>query len=116
VDGDGRDELAVGYSLVDHDGRILWSHDRDLQDHADGVAIVPFEEGEAPRLLCAASDEGISFADLGGRILRHLQPYEIWIYTQSDGPRSGRLYRPKRNPRWNASNYEATVSLPGWSE
>jgi hypothetical protein len=233
VDGDGRDELAVGYSLVDHDGRILWSHDRTLQDHADGVAIVPFEEGKAPRLLCAASDEGIFFADLGGRILRHLQlghvqnpstadfrpdlpgletvtinfwgsqgivhffdargepyhdfepaqhgsmmlpvnwtgrpgeywalspsvgegglfdgwggrvvrfpadghpdlcysvldlsgdcrdeivvwdPYEIWIYTQGDNPRSGRLYRPKRNPLWNASNYQATVSLPGWSE
>jgi len=233
VDGDGRDELAVGYSLVDHDGRVLWSHDRDLQDHADGVAIVPFQDGEAPRLLCAASDEGIFFADLGGRILRHLQlghvqnpstadyrpdlpgletvtinfwgnqgivhffdargepyhdfepaqhgsmmlpvnwtgrpgeywvlspsvsegglfdgwgrravrfpadghpdlcydvldltgdcrdeivvwdPYEIWVYTQSDNPRSGRLYRPKRNPPWNASNYQATVSLPGWSE
>jgi len=233
VDGDGRDELAVGYSLVDHDGRILWSHDRNLQDHADGVAVVPFEEGAPARLLCAASDEGIFFADLGGRILRHLQlghvqnpstadyrpdlpgletvtinfwgnqgivhffdargepyhdfepaqhgsmmlpvnwtgrpgeywvlspsvsegglfdgwggravrfpadghpdlcydvrdltgdcrdeivvwdPYEIWVYTQSDGPRSGRLYKPKRNPPWNASNYQATVSLPGWSE
>lgn len=233
VDGDGRDELAVGYSLVDHDGRVLWSHDRDLQDHADGVAIVRFEEGTPPRLLWAASDEGMLFADLGGRILRHLQlghvqnpstadyrpdlpgletvtinfwgnqgivhffdargepyhefepvqhgsmmlpvnwtgrppeywvlspnvgegglfdgwgrravrfpadghpdlcysvlnlagdcrdeivvwdPYEIWIYTQGDGPRRGRLYAPKRNPPWNASNYQATVSLPGWSE
>jgi hypothetical protein len=233
VDGDGRDELAVGYSLVDHDGRILWTHDRDLQDHADSVAIVPFAEGKPPRLLCAASDEGIFFADLAGGILRHLQlghvqnpstadyrpdlpgletvtinfwgnqgivhffdaggepyhefepaqhgsmmlpvnwtgrpgeywalspsvvegglfdgwgrravrfpadghpdlcysvldllgdcrdeivvwdPYEIWIYTQADNPRSGRLYRPKRNPLWNASNYQATVSLPGWSE
>jgi rhamnogalacturonan endolyase len=233
ADGDGRDELAVGSSLVDHAGDILWSHDKDLQDHADGVAIVPFEEGEAPRLLCAASDEGIFFADLDGRILRHMylghvqspssadyrpdlpgletvtinfwgnqgivhffdaqgepyhdfepaqhgsmmlpvnwtgsppeywvlspnvgegglfdgwgrrvvrfpadghpelcysvldlsgdcrdeivvwDPYEIWIYTQSDNPRPGRLYRPKRNPPWNTSNYQATVSLPGWSE
>jgi hypothetical protein len=43
-------------------------------------------------------------------------PYEIWVYTQSDSPRSGRLYKPKRNAPWNASNYQATVSLPGWSE
>ena len=43
-------------------------------------------------------------------------PYEIWIYTQGDNPRPGRLYRPKRNPQWNASNYQATVSLPAWSE
>jgi hypothetical protein len=233
VDGDGRDELAVGYSVVDHDGRILWSHDRDLQDHADGVAIVPLREGEAPRLLWAASDEGMLFVDLDGRIGTHLQlghvqnpstadfrtdlpgletvtinfwgnqgivhlfdargepyhelepaqhgsmmlpvnwtgrpgeywvlspsvvegglfdgwgrravrfpadghpdlcysvldlhgdrrdeivvwdPYEIWVYTQDDNPRPGRLYAPRRNPLWNTSNYQATVSLPGWSE
>lgn len=233
VDGDGRDELAVGYSLVDDDGRILWSLDSQLHDHADGVAIVPFREGQAPRVLCAASDEGLFFADLGGRILRHMylghvqnpstadyrpdlpgletvtinfwgnqgivhffdaegepyhefepvqhgsmmlpvnwtgrpgeywvlspsvvegglfdgwgrrtvrfpadghpdlcydvldlsgdsrdeivvwDPYEIWIYTQSDNPLSERLYRPRRNPRWNTSNYQATVSLPGWSD
>jgi hypothetical protein len=233
VDGDGKDELAVGYSLLDHDGRILWSRDRDLQDHADGVAIVPFGEGEPERLLWAASDEGMIFADLDGRILRHhplghvqnpstadyrpdlpgletvtinfwgnqgivhlfdasgqpyhelepaqhgsmmlpvnwtgrageywalspsvvegglfdgwgrravrfpadghpdlcydvrdlagdvrdeivvWDPWEILIYTQSDSPLKGRLYAPRRNPPWNASNYQATVSLPGWSE
>lgn len=233
VDGDGRDELAVGYSLIDDDGRILWSRDGDLQDHADGVAIVPLEPNEPPRLLWAASDEGMLFLDLDGRIRHHWpfghvqnpstadfrpdlpgletvtvnfwgnqgivhffdarglpyhefepaqhgsmmlpanwtgrpgeywvlsasssegglfdgwgrrvvrfpadghpelctaaldltgdprdeivvwDPWEIWIYTQSDSPRPGRLYRPRRNPLWNASNYQATVSLPGWSE
>src|SRR5262249_794834 len=37
VDGDGLDELLIGYSLWDHDGHQLWSHDEELQDHADAV-------------------------------------------------------------------------------
>lgn len=41
-------------------------------------------------------------------------PGEIWIYTQDDNPKSGTLYHPERNPLYNYSNYQATVSLPGW--
>jgi len=40
---------------------------------------------------------------------------EIWIYTQDDSPKAGRLYQPKRNPLWAESNYSAAISLPGWS-
>ena len=43
-------------------------------------------------------------------------PFEIWIYTQSDNPRPGKLYQPKRSPLYNESNYRAQVSLPGWSD
>ena len=39
----------------------------------------------------------------------------MWIYTQDDSPKSGRLYKPVRNPLHNYSNYQATVSLPEWS-
>jgi hypothetical protein len=233
VDGDGKDELAVGYSLVSHDGKIIWSLDDQLKDHADGVAILPFKDGAEPRFLCAASDEGFFLTDLKGRMLEHLQlghvqnpsvanfrpdlpgletvtinfwgnqgivnffdadgkkyydfepaqhgsmmlplnwkgdgqeywilsanpveggafdgwgrrvlrfpadghpdlcvaaldltgdcrdeivvwdPWEIWIYTQSDNPKKGKLYQPRRNPLYNESNYRANVSLPGWSE
>jgi hypothetical protein len=38
--------------------------------------------------------------------------HEMWIYTQADNPRSDPLYRPKRNPLYNQSNYQANVSLP----
>jgi len=233
VDSDGKDELAVGYSLLDDDGTFLWSLDSRLRDHADGVAIVRFKPASEPRLLCAASDEGLFFADLNGNILKqhyvgHVQnpaianfrddlagieavsinfwgnqgiihffnaegdiyhdfepcqhgsmclpvnwtgrseeyfvlsanveegglfdgwgrrvvtfpadghpdmcyavlditgdcrdevvvwdPYEIWVYTQHDNPKKERLYKPVRNPLYNYSNYQATVSLPGWSE
>ena len=43
-------------------------------------------------------------------------PGEIWVYTQDDNPIPGKLYKPKRNPLYNSSNYQATVSFPGWSE
>ncbi len=43
-------------------------------------------------------------------------PYEIRVYTQSDNPKKGKIYKPQRNPLYNYSNYQATVSLPGWSE
>src|SRR5262249_28287392 len=42
ADGDGRDELLTGYSLWDHRGRQLWSRDRELLDHADGIAVGNF--------------------------------------------------------------------------
>jgi hypothetical protein len=233
VDGDGKDELMMGYTLFSHDGQVLFSHDAKLQDHADGVAIVKFKPDAPPRLLCAASDEGIFFADMQGKILKHLylghvqnpaaanfrddlpgleavsinfwgnqgiihlydaegevyhdfephqqgsmclpinwtgrseeyfvlspnvqegglfdgwgrcvvqfpadghpdlcyavldvtgdcrdeivvwDPWELWIYTQDDNPKQGKLYRPVRNSLSNYSNYQATVSLPGWSE
>ncbi len=43
-------------------------------------------------------------------------PDEIWIYTQNDNPKQGRLYKPFRNPLYNYSNYQATVSTPGWAD
>jgi hypothetical protein len=233
VDGDGKDELAIGYSLFDHDGTRLWTLDGKIQDHADGLAIVQFAPGDQLRLLCAASDEGIFWTDIEGNVLKHLylghvqnpaiadfrpdlpgletvsinfwgnqgilhfydahgnvyydcepcqhgsmclpinwtgrppeyfvlspnvedgglldgwgrcvvrfpadghpdmcyavldvtgdcrdeivvwDPFEIWVYTQSDSPKEGRLYKPVRNPLYNYSNYQATVSLPGWSQ
>lgn len=235
LDGDGKDELFMGYTCYDHQGRLLWSLDDGLKDHADGVAMARFsaDPKAEPTLLLAASDEGVLFVDPQGKILKHHrlghvqnptvadfrpdspgletvsinfwgnqgivhfydaqgnvyhdfepcqhgsmmlpvnwtgQPpeywilsanvekggmfdgwgrkvfqfpadghpdlcvavldltgdcrdeivvwdsYEIWIYTQEDNPKPGRLYKPKRNPLWNCSNYQANVSLPGWSD
>ena len=231
-DKDGKDELAIGYSLYDHNGTKLWNHD-ELHQHADGVAIVNFNPGvqKELQLMYAASDEGYFRTDLKGNILKHhfighvqnpsvanfrndmpgletvsinfhgnqgiitfydsegniykqfepvqhgsmmlplnwtgkgeeyfvlspdvedggvydgwgrrvmqfpgdghpymcnavldicgdardeivvWDPYEIWVYTQSDNPKSDKLYKPVRNPLYNYSNYQATVSLPGW--
>lgn len=232
TDGDGKDELLIGYTLFDDDGKIIWSKDKELEDHADGVAIVPFREGKADEILIAGSDEGMIFADLQGSITKHYylghvqnptvanfrddlpgletisinfwgnqgivnyydakhriyhdmepnhygsmclpvnwtgsseeffvhnanvdegglfdgwgrkvvifpddghpdmcnavlditgdcrdeivvwNPDEIWVYTQSDSPKQGKLYKPVRNDLYNESNYKASVLLPGWN-
>jgi rhamnogalacturonan endolyase len=59
LDGDGRDELAIGYALWDYRGRQLWSHDTELKDHADGVAVGRFgpDPGAEPRAYAWGSDE-----------------------------------------------------------
>ena len=233
VDGDGKDELAIGYSLLGPDGKVIFSLDKDMKDHADGVAIVQYKPGGPLTMLNAASDEGMFFADMQGNVLKHhflghvqnpavanfrddlpglesvsinfwgnqgiihfydaegrvyhdfepvqhgsmmlpvnwtgrseeffvLSPnveqgglfdgwgrrvvafpddghpdlcnavldltgdgreeivvwdaQEIWVYTQDDSPKKGRLYQPTKNPLYNYSNYQTTVSLPGWSD
>jgi hypothetical protein len=232
IDNDGKDEISIGYSLFDDDGTLLWTLDDKIKEHADGVAIVRFRQEDELRLLCAASDEGIFFTDMKGRILKHhylghvqnpatanfrddlpgletvsinfwgnqgiinfydaegdiyhdfepcqhgsmclpinwtgsseeyfvlsanteegglfdgwgrcvvrfpadghpdmcyavldvtgdcrdeiivWDPFELWVYTQHDSPKEGRLYKPQRNPLYNYSNYQATVSLPAWT-
>jgi outer membrane protein assembly factor BamB len=44
VDGDGRDEVFVGFALIDHDGRELWRHD-DGGHHQDAAAMVRLADG-----------------------------------------------------------------------
>ena len=39
-------------------------------------------------------------------------PDEIWVYTQSNSPLQGKLYQSHRNPLYNYSNYQMTVSEP----
>jgi len=209
----------------------IWTLEETIEDHADGVAIVKYTEDADPILMCAASDEGVFFTDMNGKILKHhhighgqnpavanfrddlpglesisinfwanqgiihyydskgdiyydfepnqygsmclplnwtgkseeffvhnpnvdeggvydgwgrkvlefpddghpdmcnmvldimgdcrdeivvWNPSEIWVYTQADNPKSGKLYNPERNKNYNHSNYQASVSLPGW--
>ena len=235
IDADGKDELAIGYSLYDHNGKMLWNLDNKIDDHADGTAIVNFSEkpDEEPEIMYTASNAGYVRVDPAGNILKqyfigHVQnpaianfradmdgletvsvnfwgnqgimhlfdaegniyfdfepnqfgsmclplnwngrgeeyfvhnpnvkeggvfngwgrkvllfpddghpdmcnavldvtgdcrdeiivwnPDDLWVYTQSDNPMKGRIYKPVRNKLYNYSNYQATVSLPGWNE
>ncbi|TVR61628.1 MAG: hypothetical protein EA426_03030, partial [Spirochaetaceae bacterium] len=73
IDGDGHDEIAIGHSLFDHDGRMLWNNEDNVPDHTDGVAIVDLTgTGSAePRIFYAGSDAGAYITDLNGKILKH---------------------------------------------
>jgi rhamnogalacturonan endolyase len=75
VDGDGREEIALGYALWGGDGRQLWSRDADFMDHADGVAVGNFSGDPAaePRVYACGSDEGFLLFDRAGRLLKQLR-------------------------------------------
>ncbi|NQV33891.1 MAG: VCBS repeat-containing protein, partial [Phycisphaeraceae bacterium] len=72
IDHDGKDELAIGYNLYDDDGTLLWSLEDVLSDHADGVAIANLSQtpGGPLGMINAASDEGMIFLDIHGKILK----------------------------------------------
>ncbi len=75
LDGDGRDELAIGYALWDHRGRQLWTRDAELHDHADGIAAGNFSGDPAAeaKIYAWGSDEGFLMFDQRGTILKHVR-------------------------------------------
>ena len=40
----------------------------------------------------------------------------LWIYTQGKPFDGDRIYKPIRYPHYNASDYRAEISLPGWED
>ena len=73
-DVDGYDRIMIGYSMWDHTGKKLWSHDTDLLDHADSIAVVNCsgKPDEQPRVYSTGSDEGFLMFSYDGSILKHL--------------------------------------------
>lgn len=72
VNRDGREELFMGYSMFDPDGKRLWSHDEELEDHSDAVVLGNFgpDPKAPPRAYLFGSDEGFVVLDLEGKILK----------------------------------------------
>jgi len=63
VDGDGKDEVLCGSSLIDHDGTVLWQ--KDLPGHADAVRLTETRAGGAVGALsscCGGNDLAMTTA------------------------------------------------------
>ena len=235
VDGDGKEELFMGYSMFKDNPIPVYSWDANVKDHNDGVAVLNFRAvpDAGIEVFSAASDEGMIVGNLKGDILKHyyvghvqnpaianfrddlpgletvtvnfwgnqgifhfldsshniykdMEPInygsmclpinwtgkseeffvisanilqggmydgwgrkvvsfpddghpdmcnavlditgdvrdevvvwnesELWVYTQDDSPRTGKLYHPVRNQLYNYSNYQVTVSEPAWTK
>jgi rhamnogalacturonan endolyase len=72
IDGDGRDEVFIGYTLFDDDGKVIWTLDDQLQEHADGICAGDFTlAGQPWKAFVAASDDGAAVIDREGKIVRH---------------------------------------------
>lgn len=121
IDNDGRDEVAIGYSMFDDDGTKLWSLDGKVKDHADGVAVVSFNEGAEPTIFYAASDAGAFYTDLKGNVLKrhffgHVQnPAIANLRDDLPGLEIVSINFWGNQGIINYSNYQATVSLPAWT-
>ena len=72
---DGRDEVAIGYSLWTPEGNRLWSQASALKDHADGVMIgnLSGDPQAAPRMYASGSDEGFLMFDMDGKLLKQVR-------------------------------------------
>jgi hypothetical protein len=75
VDGDGRQEIMIGYDMFSPDGKKLWSHDSDYKEHSDGVVLGNFtgDPSKPIRAYSFASDEGFIMFDLKGNVLKRHQ-------------------------------------------
>lgn len=91
INGDGRDEVMAGYSMLDASGNTLWTvPDSDPlrnyypgPEHADSLWIGKFKEGDdAPiEIAIAASDLGFNLLDINGKLVAR----ELCGHAQSLG-------------------------------
>ncbi|MFW6058999.1 MAG: hypothetical protein ACODAQ_02390 [Phycisphaeraceae bacterium] len=95
IDGDGCDEILLGYRLMDHDGRVLWTLERAEYAerllgarHADNVFLGKLHGDESDRVtaLFAGGSDGLFFADghtgeiFAHHELGHVQHLEVGRY------------------------------------
>jgi hypothetical protein len=76
VNGDGKQEFIIGYSLWELDGKRRWTHDTTLADHADALSVGNFSgrDGAPLRAYVDGSDEGFLVIDVAdGKVLKHLR-------------------------------------------
>ncbi|MFN0123465.1 MAG: hypothetical protein ACKV2V_23430 [Blastocatellia bacterium] len=75
ADGDGREEIVLGYSMWDHAGKRLWDLSAQFRDHVDGLAMGNFSgdpKAEA-RYYASCSDEGFLMLDRRGNLLKQVR-------------------------------------------
>ncbi len=69
VDGDGRDEVLVGYRLLDGDGRELW-HYPITEDHTDEIVAGKFmPNDENGYFACVSGTAGFFIGDFYGNVI-----------------------------------------------
>ncbi len=69
-DQDGKDEMFVGYDLIDHDGTMLFSLPMH-SDHTDEIIYARLKQNEPKRLILASGNEGMNIVSLDGTIYKH---------------------------------------------
>jgi len=73
TDGDGKEEISLGYSRWSPEGKLIWSHDPLLKDHADSIAVVDLDGDDDLETIMGCSDEGFVMLDAAGTPRVHLR-------------------------------------------
>lgn len=78
IDGDGRDEIMLGYEMLDHDGTLLWVAEGAeyllfTHDHADRVMIGEFDDNpdNGVEIALACGNHGFMLLDQNGQLRAH---------------------------------------------
>jgi len=72
MNGDGLQEIIMGYSVFDPDGTLLYDVGEYIGDRCNGVLVHHMVEGEReiPCLVYAAGDWGLLYFDFSGNLIR----------------------------------------------
>lgn len=72
MDGDGRQEVLMGYSVFDPDGTLLFDVGAFIGDACNGVTVheLNVDDRNVPCLIYAAGDWGVMYFDFGGNLLK----------------------------------------------
>jgi len=72
INGDGHDEVLMGYSVFDQNGNLVFNSGAFIGDQCNGVTVTEMVVGEEtiPCLLYAAGDWGVLYVDFEGNILK----------------------------------------------
>jgi rhamnogalacturonan endolyase len=72
MNGDGHDEVLMGFSAFDHEGNLLFNNGDFIGDQCNGITVTEMIDGETliPSILYAAGDWGMLYVDFEGNILK----------------------------------------------
>jgi len=72
MNGDGHDEILIGYSAFDYEGKQLFNSGQFIGDRCNGLAVSEMVNGDrvSPCILYAEGDWGLLFMDFEGNLLK----------------------------------------------
>lgn len=68
INGDGRDEVLVGYNMLSADGKKLWSYPI-TADHTDEIVMGKFRGDNQGYFACVSGTQGFFIGDFEGNIV-----------------------------------------------
>jgi rhamnogalacturonan endolyase len=86
MEGDGFDEVLIGYSAFDHDGNLLFNIGKFIGDRCNGINLtrLRWEGREIPCILYAAGDWGLMYVDFEGNLLKQNMVGHVSYATVAD--------------------------------